>query len=78
MRAAIFLFMLFAIPASALGELRHGDIVFHESQTRQSRAVSEGTGSPITHMGIVYLKKGKPFVYEAVAPGTGRVQAHAV
>ena len=71
MRVSIVLLMLFAMPA--LGELRHGDIVFHESRTRQSKAVSEGTGSPITHMGIIYLKKGKPFVYEAVSPVTGRV-----
>ena len=42
--------------------------MFHESKSRQSKAIQAGTGSAITHMGLIYIKKGKPFVYEAVSP----------
>ena len=49
-------------------ELKNGDIVFQESQSSQSKAIREGTNSPITHMGIVHIRKGKPYVYEAVSP----------
>ena len=61
---AIFgLFGMFVEP-----ELKSGDIVFQESQSRQSKAIREGTNSPITHMGIIYMRKGKPYVFEAVSP----------
>ena len=49
-------------------ELRNGDIVFQESQSSQSKAIREGTNSPITHMGIIHIRNGKPYVYEAVSP----------
>ena len=49
-------------------EIKNGDIVFQESQSSQSKAISEGTNSPITHMGIVHLRNGKPYVFEAVSP----------
>jgi hypothetical protein len=42
-----------------------GDIVFHESQSGQSRALKEATGSRWTHMGLVLNQKGKLFVAEA-------------
>lgn len=42
-----------------------GDIVFHESKSIQSRALKIATGSNLTHMGLVILQNGKPFVYEA-------------
>ena len=49
-------------------ELQNGDIVFQESQSSQSKAIREGTNSPITHMGIIHIRKGKPYVFEAVSP----------
>jgi len=53
--------------------LKFGDIVFHESQSRQSGAIKAATGSDITHVGIVFFKDGTPYVFEAVNPKTGRV-----
>ncbi|MEO0445206.1 MAG: YiiX family permuted papain-like enzyme [Verrucomicrobiota bacterium] len=45
-----------------------GDILFHTSESRQSVAIQRATGSRYTHMGIVTLQSGRPFVYEAVGP----------
>jgi len=49
-------------------EVREGDLVFHRSRSSQSRAVALATGSSYTHMGIVLLTDGQPFVLEAVQP----------
>jgi hypothetical protein len=49
-------------------EPRDGDIVFHTSRSSQSLAIQLATKSPYSHMGIVYLRDGKPFVFEAVQP----------
>ena len=48
--------------------LRDADLVFQTSRSEQSTAVALATKSPWTHMGIVYVRDGKPFVYEAVGP----------
>src|SRR5262245_16974750 len=47
---------------------RDGDIVFQTSRSAQSLAIQLATKSPYSHMGIVYLRDGKPFVFEAVQP----------
>jgi hypothetical protein len=47
---------------------RNGDIVFHTSRSSQSLAIQLATKSPYSHMGIVYLHDGQPFVFEAVQP----------
>jgi hypothetical protein len=47
---------------------RNGDIIFHTSLSSQSLAIQKATKSPYSHMGIVYLREGKPFVFEAVQP----------
>lgn len=49
-------------------EPRNGDIIFQTSQSSQSLAIQLATNSPYSHMGIVYVRDGKPFVYEAVQP----------
>lgn len=54
-------------------ELKNGDIIFQESQSSQSKAISEGTKSPITHMGMIYIQDNKTYVYEAVSPLTKAV-----
>jgi uncharacterized protein YycO len=46
-------------------ELRDGDIVFQQSQSSQSKAIQLATHSPYSHMGIVFLKNSKPYVFEA-------------
>lgn len=46
---------------------RDGDIVFHTSRSSQSLAIQRATHSPYSHMGIVFLRGGRPYVLEAVA-----------
>ena len=55
-----------ALPAGL--QVREGDLVFHRSRSSQSRAVALATGSSYTHMGVVFLSDGQPFVLEAVQP----------
>lgn len=47
---------------------KDGDLIFHTSQSRQSKAIQSVTRSRFSHMGIVFLKRGVPYVYEAVGP----------
>jgi len=55
------------VPAAhAAPALKDGDIVFHTSRSAQSLAVQRATGSRYSHMGIVLLRDGKPYVFEAV------------
>ena len=44
---------------------QQGDIIFHTSRTSQSLAIQKATGSVYSHMGIILLRDGKPYVYEA-------------
>jgi uncharacterized protein YycO len=46
----------------------NGDIIFQTSTSRQSAAIQKATGSRYSHVGIVYLRDGRPFVFEAVEP----------
>jgi hypothetical protein len=48
--------------------LHDGDIIFHESQSPQSRAIQLATKSRYSHMGILYQDGNRWFVYEAVQP----------
>jgi hypothetical protein len=47
-------------------EAKSGDIIFQTSRSAQSVAIQRATGSPYSHMGIVYVEAGQPFVFEAV------------
>lgn len=53
--------------AAATG-LRDGDLIFHESRSAQSEMVRALTDSRWTHMGVVFERQGKLFVFEAVSP----------
>jgi hypothetical protein len=55
-----------AVPARL--ELHDGDIVFQHSQSPQSKIVVLATGSQWSHMGIVWIKDGAPWVLEAEEP----------
>jgi len=44
-----------------------GDIVFQTSRSAQSQAIQLATHSPYSHMGLVFIRNGEPFVLEAVA-----------
>lgn len=49
-------------------EFRNGDIIFHVSKSGQSKAIQLATGSKYSHMGMIYKRGEKFFVYEAVQP----------
>jgi hypothetical protein len=69
MRRTLVLFLLLILPCPALGsQFREGDIVFHTSASSQSIAIQLSTGSPYSHMGIVFQRRGEMFVLEAVQP----------
>jgi uncharacterized protein YycO len=63
--AALALVLSFG--ASHAAALKDGDIIFHTSRSAQSIAVQRATGSRYSHMGIVLLRGGKPYVFEAVS-----------
>lgn len=54
--------------AGATPALRDGDIVFHESTSKQSEMVRVLTRSRWTHMGVVFEDASGPVVLEAVSP----------
>lgn len=70
MRYAFLVLLLVSLTCSGQGryEPRDGDIIFQTSRSGQSLAIQLATGSPYSHMGIVYLRNGVPFVFEAVQP----------
>jgi hypothetical protein len=45
--------------------LRQGDLIFQTSRSGQSLPIQLATRSPWSHCGIVYIRNGKPYVYEA-------------
>jgi len=48
--------------------LRDGDIIFIVNPAGQGKAIQLATGSDFTHVGIVFIENGKPYVYHAVEP----------
>ncbi len=51
---------------SQADQARDGDIIFHTSRSAQSIAVQKATHSKYSHMGIIFLRDGKLYVYEAI------------
>lgn len=66
--ALLLLALVTAAPAARPSALRDGDLVFQTSRSGQSQAVSLATGSALTHMGVVFVDGGVPWVLEAVEP----------
>jgi len=70
--SVIFIVMLsgssFAAPLFDARILKEGDIIFQESQSRQSRALKLATKSRYTHVAILFKLKGEWYVEEAVQP----------
>lgn len=58
--------LLIAISLEA--QLHDGDIIFHQSRSAQSRAIQLATKSSYSHMGMLYRRGGRWFVFEAVGP----------
>jgi len=57
---------LLACGDSLADQLRDGDIIFHTSGSAQSIAIQKATHSKYSHMGIVFIRDGNPYVYEAI------------
>jgi len=55
-----------AVLLAGLPAVQDGDLIFHTSRSRQSLAVQRATRSQYSHMGIVLVRNGKPFVFEAI------------
>ena len=53
--------------AAHAAPLRDGDIIFHTSRSAQSVAIQRATHSPYSHVGVIFLRDGKPYVFEAIA-----------
>lgn len=53
--------------ARELPTLQDGDLIFQTSRSAQSLAIQQATGSRYSHMGIILLRNGKPYVFEAAA-----------
>jgi hypothetical protein len=51
----------------AATSLRDGDIIFHTLRSAQSVAIQRATHSPYSHVGIIFHRDGKLFVFEAIA-----------
>lgn len=49
-------------------DFQNGDIIFQTSKSLQSKAIQLATNSKYSHMGIIYEKDNKLFVYEAIQP----------
>jgi len=59
------LFLLFGESKNDFSKLKDGDIIFQISKSKQSEAIQLATHSKYSHVGIVFIEKGKPYVYEA-------------
>jgi uncharacterized protein YycO len=62
------IFLLTSSMKQVKPKFKDGDIVFQTSRSRQSSMIKKITGSKLTHCGVIYEKKGKLFVIEAVSP----------
>jgi hypothetical protein len=45
-----------------------GDVIFQTSRSTQSLVIQLATKSKYSHVGIIYIKNGQPFVFEAIEP----------
>ena len=47
---------------------KDADVIFHTSLSSQSQHIQDATNSNLSHVGIIYIKDGKSYVFEAVGP----------
>jgi hypothetical protein len=60
-------FLSTAASSRSLPAVRDGDVIFQTSRSSQSLAIQRATHSPYSHMGIVFIRAGQPYVLEASA-----------
>lgn len=56
-----------SLAASAAPDVQTGDLVFQQSRSAQSLAIQLATHSPYSHMGMIVVRQGRPYVLEAAA-----------
>mgnify|MGYP006139266329 CR=1 FL=1 len=61
-------FSKFKHKKAAKAEYQTGDVIFQSSKSGQGQAILLATGSKYSHVGMIYLMKGEPMVFEAVQP----------
>ena len=62
----VALLVLSACGDSLADQLRDGDIIFQTSRSPQSLAIQKATHSKYSHMGIIFFRDDKPYVFEAI------------
>jgi hypothetical protein len=67
-KGILFSILVLCFTSCTSQNFRNGDIIFHTSKSSQSKMISLVTKSKLTHCGIIFFLKGKPFVFEAVQP----------
>lgn len=65
--AAAALSALSLAAAAAPPEVQTGDLVFQQSRSAQSLAIQQATHSRYSHMGMIVMRQGRPYVLEAAA-----------
>ena len=56
-----------SLAAAATADIQTGDLVFQQSRSAQSLAIQQATHSPYSHMGMIVMRQGAPYVLEAAA-----------
>ncbi len=69
----IFIILLVLLSSSGYSrseeyQPENGDIIFQFSLSSESVAIQRATKSKYSHMGIIFIKNGRPFVFEAIEP----------
>ena len=64
--ATFSLLCLLGCSDSFAQQLRDGDIIFQTSRSALSIPIQKATHSQYSHMGIIFLRNGNPYVYEAI------------
>ncbi|MBL7689379.1 MAG: hypothetical protein JNJ49_15185 [Bdellovibrionaceae bacterium] len=54
--------------SSPTDKFHNGDLIFHQSKSRQAAAILEATGSPWSHVGMLFQKGKDWYVVEAIQP----------
>jgi hypothetical protein len=60
--------LLGASSSFAAPDYQDGDLIFHQSKSAQSKAIHEATGSPWSHVGVLFEDRGTWYVAEATQP----------
>ena len=64
-RIATAVLLVFCCAIAQAGQLHDGDIIFQTSRSAQSVAIQKATHSKYSHVGIIFFRDGRPYVYEA-------------